>query len=151
MGGEPKDCATSLDFTGVKAHGQRSIKTGMAFHPGLAALALIRPIMSMVGLSRAIGQPFASIAVTLLISLVWLAVAVRARFSRPIVTLTLTGLVYGVFAVLISAVLSPVLTGQLQGPATNPFAFVSVLLTNAFWGLVVGVIARAVMPRDERD
>ena len=39
---------------------------------GLAALALIRPIMSMVGLSRAIGQPFASIAVTLLISLVWL-------------------------------------------------------------------------------
>jgi hypothetical protein len=119
--------------------------------PGLAALALIRPIMSMVGLSRAIGQPFASIAVTLLISLVWLAVAVRARFSRPIVTLTLTGLVYGIFAVLISAVLSPVLTGQLQGPATNPFAFVSVLLTNAFWGLVVGVIARAVMPRDERD
>lgn len=119
--------------------------------PGLAALALIRPIMSMVGLSRAIGQPFASIAVTLLISLVWLAVAVRARFSRPIVTLTLTGLVYGIFAVLISAVLSPILTGQLQGPATNPFAFVSVLLTNAFWGLVVGVIARAVMPRDERD
>ena len=119
--------------------------------PGLAALALIRPIMSMVGLSRAIGQPFASIAVTLLISLVWLAVAVRARFSRPIVTLTLTGLVYGIFAVLISAVLSPVLTGQLQGPATNLFAFVSVLLTNAFWGLVVGVIARAVMPRDERD
>lgn len=119
--------------------------------PGLAALALIRPIMSMVGLSRAIGQPYASIAVTLLISLVWLAVAVRARFSRPIVTLTLTGLVYGIFAVLISAVLSPVLTGQLQGPATNPFAFVSVLLTNAFWGLAVGVIARAVMPRDERD
>ena len=91
--------------------------------PGLAALALIRPIMSMLGLSRAIGQPFASIAVTLLISLVWLAVAVRARFSRPIVTLTLTGLVYGIFAVLISAVLSPVLTGQLQGPATNAVRF----------------------------
>ena len=121
------------------------------FIPGLAALALIRPILNMVGLSQVIGQPFTSIAVTLLISLVWLAVAVRARFSRPIVTLTLTGLVYGIFAVLISAVLSPVLTGQLQGPATKPFAFVSVLLTNAFWGLVVGVIARAVMPRDERD
>lgn len=118
---------------------------------GLAALALIRPIMSMLGLSQAIGQPFASIAITLLISLVWLAVAVRARFSRPIVTLMLTGLVYGVFAILISAVLSPILTGQLQGPATNVFAFVSVLLTNAVWGLIVGVIASAVMPRDVRD
>jgi hypothetical protein len=115
--------------------------------PGLASLALIRPIMNMVGLSQAIGQPFAGIAVTLLISLVWLAVAVRARVSRPVVTLMLTGLVYGIFAILISAVLTPILTGHLQGPATHVFAFVSVLLTNAVWGLVVGVIARAVMSR----
>jgi hypothetical protein len=117
---------------------------------GLAALALIRPILNMVGLSQVIGQPFTSIAVTLLISLVWLAVAVRARFPRPVVTLMLTGLVYGAFAILISAVLSPILTGQLQGPATNFFAFVSVLMTNAVWGLVVGVIASAVMSRDKR-
>ena len=120
------------------------------FIPGLAALALIRPILNMVGLSQAIGQPFTSIAVTLLISLAWLAVAVRARFSRPVVTLMFTGLVYGAFAILISAVLSPILTGQLQGPATNFFAFVSVLLTNAVWGLIIGVIAWAVMPRDKR-
>ncbi len=101
----------------------------------------------MVGLSEAIGQPVVSIAVTLLISLVWIAVVVRARVSRPVVTLTLTGLAYGVFAILISAVFTPILTGQLQGPATNVFALVSVLLTNALWGLIAGLIAQTVMSR----
>lgn len=114
---------------------------------GLAALAFLRPLMSVTGLSEAIGQPVASITVTLLISLVWLVVVVWTRVSRPVVTLMFTGLVYGVFAILISAVLTPLLTGQLQGPATNIFAVVSVLFTNAVWGLFVGFIAWTVMPR----
>ncbi len=125
----------------------RQFQTQWPLILGLAALALIRPIISMVGLSEAIGQPVASIAVTLLISLVWIAVVVRARVSRPVVTLTLTGLAYGVFAILISAVFTPILTGQLQGPATNVFALVSVLLTNALWGLIAGLIAQTVMSR----
>lgn len=125
----------------------RQFQTQWPLILGLAALALIRPIISMVGLSEAIGQPVVSIAVTLLISLVWIAVVVRARVSRPVVTLTLTGLAYGVFAILISAVFTPILTGQLQGPATNVFAFVSVLLTNALWGLIAGWIAQTVMSR----
>ena len=125
----------------------RQFQTQWPLILGLAALALIRPIISMVGLSEAIGQPVVSIAVTLLISLVWIAVVVRARVSRPVVTLTLTGLAYGVFAILISAVFTPILTGQLQGPATNVFALVSVLLTNALWGLIAGLIARTVMSR----
>jgi hypothetical protein len=123
----------------------RQFQTQWPLILGLAALALIRPIISMVGLSEAIGQPVVSIAVTLLISLVWIAVVVRARVSRPVVTLTLTGLAYGVFAILISAVFTPILTGQLQGPATNVFALVSVLLTNALWGLIAGLIAQTVM------
>lgn len=125
----------------------RQFQTQWPLILGLAALALIRPIISMVGLSEAIGQPVVSIAVTLLISLVWIAVVVRARVSRPVVTLTLTGLAYGVFAILISAVFTPILTGQLQGPATNVFALVSVLLTNALWGLIAGWIAQTVMSR----
>ena len=94
----------------------RQFQTQWPLILGLAALALIRPIISMVGLSEAIGQPVVSIAVTLLISLVWIAVVVRARVSRPVVTLTLTGLAYGVFAILISAVFTPILTEKLRGP-----------------------------------
>src|SRR5690606_10494742 len=56
---------------------------------GLDALGLIRPILIMVGVSQNIGHPLASLALIVLITIVGLAVAVRARFSRPIVTLTL--------------------------------------------------------------
>ena len=65
--------------------------------PGLAALALIRPIMSMVGLSG--HRPaYASIAVTCHFPRVACGCG-QARFSRPIVSVTLTELVHGIFAV----------------------------------------------------
>lgn len=109
----------------------------------MGALALIRPIMSMLGLLERIGQPTASIVVTIVITLIWISVVVFTRVRQPLVVLLLTGITYGVFAILISAILSPVLTGQLQGPLTNPFAVISVLVTNAFWGLLAGLLASA--------
>lgn len=108
---------------------------------GLGTLALARPVMSMVGLLDVIGQPTASITISAIISLVWLAAVVLARVHRPILTLVLAGVSYGVFAIILSAVFSPILTGQLQGPVTNPFAIISVLISNAIWGLVVGLFA----------
>ncbi|MGN7381999.1 hypothetical protein [Paenibacillus sp. SAFN-117] len=109
----------------------------------MGALALIRPIMSMLGLLERIGQPTASIVVTIVITLIWISVVVFTRVRQPLVVLLLTGITYGVFAILISAILSPVLTGQLQGPLSNPFAVISVLVTNAFWGLLAGLLASA--------
>lgn len=109
----------------------------------MGALALIRPIMSMLGLLERIGQPTASIVVTIVITLIWISVVVFTRVRQPLVVLLLTGITYGVFAILISAILSPVLTGQLQGPLTNPFAVISVLVTNAIWGLLDGLLASA--------
>jgi len=111
---------------------------------GLAALALIRPLMSMLGLLEKIGQPLASITVTIIISAIWIGAAVLLRVENPLKTLLYTGIIYGVFAIVISAILSPILEGRLQGPITNPFAIVSVLLTNAIWGLVTGGIAIAI-------
>ncbi|TNJ66044.1 hypothetical protein FE784_12740 [Paenibacillus hemerocallicola] len=112
---------------------------------GLGALALIRPIMSMLGLSEQIGQPTASITATIIISLVWIAIVVVLRVKQPVVTLLLAGVAYGVFAIVLSAIASPILSGQLQGPLTNPFAIVSVLLTNAVWGFLAGITASVVM------
>jgi len=83
--------------------------------------------------------------VTFFISLVWLVAVVRARVRQPLLTLVLTWFFYGLFAIIISAVLSLILTGHLQGPATNPLAIISVLITNAFWGLVVGFLAWVTM------
>jgi hypothetical protein len=114
----------------------------------LAVFALVRPVMSMLGISEAIGKPVASIGATIIISAVWIIAVVRARESQPVLTLMLVGIGYAVLAIIISGIFSPILLGQLQGPLTNMFAFVSVFVTNAIWGLIAGVIA-SVLVKDE--
>ena len=108
---------------------------------GLGALALIRPLLSVVGLMDGLGRPFGPLLVTALISLAWLGIVLISRVRRPFLTLVWTGIMYGIFAMLLSAILSPILHGKLMGPLTNPFAFVAVLITNAIWGGAVGLLA----------
>jgi hypothetical protein len=109
---------------------------------GLGALALVRPLIRIVsdptGTSDA---PATAITVSIVISLVWIAVVGWTNVAHPVLTLVCAGLVYGVLSIVISGVLSPILTGRLQGPLAMPFAIIPVLLTNAFWGLVTGLIA----------
>ncbi len=110
---------------------------------GMGALALIRPVMNITGLMEGLGRPFGPILMTVLISLTWLAIVVLVRVREPLLTLVFTGITYGVFAILIGAILSPLLTGELRGPITNPVAIVAVLITNAIWGALVGLCALA--------
>jgi len=110
---------------------------------GMGALALIRPVMNITGLMEGLGRPFGPLLITVLISLAWLLIVVLLDVREPLLTLFFTGLIYGVFALLISAILAPMLTGQLMGPITSPVAIVAVLLTNAIWGAFVGLCALA--------
>lgn len=119
-------------------------KVNLPLAIGLASLALIRPLMSMLGLLEKIGQPAASISVTILISVIWIGAVAVFRVENALKTLLYAGVIYGIFAILISAIVSPIMTGQLQGPLTNPFAVVGVLVTNAVWGIFTGLIAAAV-------
>src|ERR1041384_4713232 len=89
---------------------------------GLGALALIRPFLNIVGLMDGLGRPFGPLLVTLLISIVWLVIVSLNRVRQPLLTLISAGLAYGVFAILISAMLSPLLTGEFSGPLTSPVA-----------------------------
>lgn len=115
----------------------------------LGVLALVRPVLSITGLMEVLGRPWAPVAATVVISIVWLAAVVWRRDARPVLTLTCAGLVYGVLAVVLSAVLSPVLHGQLMGPLASPggVGVVMVLVVNAAWGAAVGLLARAVGSR----
>lgn len=112
---------------------------------GLGAFALIRPVLHMTGAMDALGMPLAPILATVGISVVWIAVVVGARIAQPLLTLVFVGLTYGVLSILLSAVLSPVLTGELQGPLATGYGFavIPVLSVNAVWGAVAGVIASA--------
>lgn len=110
----------------------------------LGALALVRPLMSVTGVTEAIGAPWAQLGVTLLVTAAWVVAVVVAHVPRPFVTLVCAGVAYGVLAILLGAVLSPLLGEGFQGPLTHPLAVVSVLAVNAVWGAVAGGLALAV-------
>lgn len=111
----------------------------------LSVFALIRPSMSILGLTELIGQPFTSLTLTLIISIVWVAVIVSKKVENPIMTLVMTGLFYAAFAIILSGILSPIMLGELMGPLTNPFAVVSVFITNIIWGGITGVISWGIL------
>lgn len=110
---------------------------------GLAALALVRPVVSIVESQLDVSAPPAvPIAITVAISAVWIiVVGLTKRARHPVLTLLLTGLTYAVLSIALSGILSPILTGELQGPLAMPLAIIPVLLTNAIWGLITGTLA----------
>lgn len=126
-----------------RATRQRVISLHWPVVVGLGALALVRPLMSIVGLMDELGRPLGPLLATLVISVVWLAVVGLSRVPAPVLTLVFAGLVYAGLSIVLSAILSPILTGELQGPLATPFGIgvLSVLVVNAAWGAVTGAIA----------
>jgi hypothetical protein len=78
-----------------------------------------------------------------MISLVWIAVVGLSRVPEPVLTLAFAGLVYAGSSIVLSATLSPILEGELQGPLATPFGIgvLSVLVVNAIWGATPGAAA----------
>lgn len=109
---------------------------------GLGALALVRPVVSIVEFQLDVSDPPAvPIIITVVISAVWIAIVGLSKTAHPVLTLLFTGLTYAVLSVILSGILSPILTGELQGPLAMPIAIIPVLLTNAIWGLAAGGLA----------
>ena len=109
---------------------------------GLGALALVRPLVSIVEHQLDVSDPPAvPIVITLVISAVWIAVVGLSKTAHPVLTLLFTGPTYAVLSIILSGILSPILTGELQGPLAMPIAIVPILLTNAIWGLAAGGLA----------
>lgn len=109
---------------------------------GLGVFALIRPLARIVQSQLDVqSAPAVPVALTLVISAVWIAVVGLSRNPQPVLTLVLAGLTYGVLSIVLSGLLSPILDGRLDGPLANPVAIVPVLMINAFWGLIAGALA----------
>lgn len=102
---------------------------------GLAAIALIRPLFSIVGLAETLGKPVTPIVLTVAISLVWILVVGLTGVRQPLLTLVSSGALYAVIAILTSGLL-------LRGVAAAMFGSVSILVTNVVWGAVCGLLAR---------
>lgn len=109
---------------------------------GLGALALIRPLVNIVEHQAGVDSgPVTPITITIGISVVWIAAVGFTRVRQPLLTLVFAALTYGVFSMVLSAIVSPLLLGRLEGPLANPIAVVPVLLTNAIWGAITGALA----------
>ena len=109
---------------------------------GLGALALVRPLVSIVETQSGVtGSAAVPIVITVVVSAIWIAVVGLSKVAQPVLTLLFVGLTYGVLSIVLSGILSPVLTGELQGPLATPIAIIPVLLTNAIWGLAAGGLA----------
>ena len=109
---------------------------------GLGAIALLRPLARMTGIDGAV--PSGPWLLMLLISMVWIGVVGFGRVARPVLTLTLAGLAYGLYIIPLSAVVSTVLTGTVQGPLVMPIAVAPILIMNGLWGFLAGLAAAAV-------
>lgn len=108
----------------------------------LGALALVRPAVSIVESIIGVSDPAAvPIIITIAISAVWIAVVGFRPIAHPVVTLLLSGVTYGVLAILLSGIVSPIVSGHLEGPLSNAIAIVPVLVVNAVWGLIAGTLA----------
>lgn len=109
---------------------------------GLGALALIRPLVRILGDSFDVSiAPAVPIIITVVLSAIWIGVVGLSKTAHPVLTLLFTGLSYAVLSMILSGILSPILTGQFQGPLAEPIAIIPVLLINAVWGLAAGCLA----------
>lgn len=111
---------------------------------GLGAVALVRPLARITGVTDGLGSPTGPVLLTVAVSAVWVLVVGLGRVPRPVLVLTLAGVAYAIAIVPLSAVLSGVLDGTVSGPLANPVAIVPVLLTNAAWGALAGLVALGV-------
>ncbi|SOD46820.1 MULTISPECIES: hypothetical protein [unclassified Streptomyces] len=107
----------------------------------LTAVALVRPLFSITGWSEALGKPLTPVILTLAITMTWILAVGLSRVRDPLLTLVVTGVAYALAALILSAALSPLLTGKLQGPLAQPQAIVPLFLVNAAWGAFCGACA----------
>ncbi|MEU4384090.1 hypothetical protein [Promicromonospora sp. NPDC023805] len=111
---------------------------------GLSALALLWPLTGLTGvLGTGAPRAFVILGIT---AAVWIGVVGLGRVPRPVLTLTLTGLAYGVVGVALSQ-LVPVLAG-FGGPGGSgvepAWTIIPALLVDTLVGLLAGLVAAGV-------
>lgn len=118
---------------------------------GLAALALLWPLISLTGLRIALGDGPAAGLVIISTALLWIGAVGLGRVPAPIRTLTVVGLTHGVITQLISVLATEL--GPVARDVDHPlWSVLPALLLNTLWGFLAGLAAAGVqrMARSRR-
>lgn len=118
----------------------------------LALLLLLRPVLSILGLSDRLGS-WAPSAVTVIVDIIWLVTAIKLQLKQPILTLAMAGLLYGVLSTLLAISIQVAAQGGVEMASFVVLA-VGVLAANVFingvWGALLGFLAKLVMRMQEK-
>lgn len=131
---------TSPRFTDQPSPAGPTIPVPWAVIAGLAAMALLWPLSGLTGLFGT-GAPRA-LTIVGITAVVWIAVVGLGRVPRPVLTLTLTGVAYGLVTVLLGLFV-PAL-GGFGGPSGAAWTMIPELIMNALWGALAGLAAAGV-------
>ncbi|WP_166843921.1 hypothetical protein [Isoptericola sp. BMS4] len=105
---------------------------------GLASMALLWPLTALTGIGGT-GAPRA-LTIVAITAVVWIGVVGFGRVPRPVATLTLTGLAFGVVAMLVS-----MLFGGVGMPGDGAaWTVIPALAMDTVWGALAGLVALAV-------
>lgn len=95
---------------------------------GFGALALLWPLLRILGLESALGDPAAGILTAVIVLAAWILGAGFGDVPRPVATLALSGVVFAVLLLLTSLLL-----GLWRGAGAAPFVF-GVVVEACLWG-----------------
>jgi hypothetical protein len=111
----------------------------------LGLFALIRPLFSILGAydSGLVAKPFGPIVLTIAIALVWIGAAVIYRVKKPVETLALAGVAYGVFATVLNSTL--VAMGYGDAHLIPVPGVIATIVMEAIFGAVCGLIAASIL------
>ena len=128
-------------------HQEAALRWGLIFV--LAALGLVRPLLSILGAYENLDGLWGPILVTIFIAAIWVGVVVGPGAPNPLATLVLVGVSYGLFAIVLQQ-----LTWNLfleappkSAPSSTPIlvaSWLAFIVTNTIWGAVLGLFAAGV-------
>jgi len=95
---------------------------------GFGALALLWPLLRILGLESALGDPAAGILTAVIVLAAWILGAGFGDVPRPVATLALSGVVFAVLLLVTSLLL-----GLWRGAGVAPFVF-GVVVEAGLWG-----------------
>jgi hypothetical protein len=106
----------------------------------LAALGLVRPLLSIVGLNgESLGTWF-PILITALLTVIWVGVIATRTVPNPILSLSCVGGLYGAFSIVMMQFIWLIVPSAAQANFPSA-AFIAIIVTNLAWGAALGIAA----------